>query len=271
MTESSFMNSSLVYLEISSGMLKVLRESAGLELPLAREPGGRLTQECKTRLAASLQPFLDRKAWQPRAKAFCAIGATGVSLRRLALPAVAGEEFQRLLRLQIESEFPLPPDELAWGWQPIETGGGEAAKREVLVAAVKKEVVEDYANVLRACGVTPVFTVAALARKFVCPPQPNPYALLELGRSQSELVTFDPGVPGIIRVLSTPAGASLAEAVNRSLGANWSGRKIFLTGGSDELASQLARQLGNGVACDALKLEAGAGCSAAILGLKKSV
>ena len=270
MKETSFMNSSPVYIEISTGMLKALREDDGLELPLEREPGGRLTKDCKEKLVASLQKFVDRKAWQPRAKAFCAIGANGVSLRRLALPASAKEEFQRLLLLQIESEFPLSPEELAWGWQPVEANVA-AAKREVLVAAVKKEVVEDYANMLQACGVNPVFTVAALARKSVCPPQLNPFAILELGGGQPELVAFDPGVPVAIRVLSSAANVALAEAVGKSLGTNWPGRKIFLTGASDELAAQFARNSGIGVTCEALKIETGPGRSAATLGLKKSV
>ncbi len=257
------MNSTPVYIEISQTSLKALRENAGLELPLERSANGRLTDDCKEKIIAGLQPFLDRKPWQPRANAFCAIGANGVSLRRLALPASAKEEFQRLLRLQIENEFPLPPDELAWGWQPIEANNNKAS-REVLVAAVKKETVEDYANVLSICGVNPVFTVAALTRKSLCPPQLQPYAILELGRSQSELVTFDPGVPVTLRVLPPASDASLAEAVRKTLGANWPGRKLFLTGATDEQAAQLQRQLGSGVACEALKV-------ASILGLKKSV
>ena len=269
MKETSFMNSSPVYIEISTGTLRALRENDGLELPLDREANGRLTQDCKDKLVPSLQKFLDRKTWQPRVKAFCAIGAKGVSLRRLALPASATEEFQKLLGLQIESEFPLPPGDLAWGWQPLEANGA-AAKREVLVAAVKKEIVEDYMNVLSACGVNPVFTLAALVRRSLCPAQLQPFAMLELGQRQSELATFDPGVPVAFRVLSA-SSASLAEAVGKSLGANWNGRKIFLTGGSDELAAQLARHLARGVTCEALKIESGAGRSAAILGLKKSV
>ena len=264
MNKIALMNSTPVYIEISQSSLKVLRENAGLDLPLERAACGRLTDGCRQKISASLQTFLDRKPWQPRAPAFCAIGANGVSLRRLTLPTAAKEEFQRLLLLQIEHEFPLSPDELAWGWQPIETGNSMAARREVLVAAVKKEIVEDYANVLLACGVNPVFTVAALVRKSVCPPQLHPYATLEPGRSQSELVTFDPGVPVAIRVLSTPTDASLAEAVRKSLGPDWNGRKIFLTGASDELAAQLQGQLANGVACEALKI-------AGIVGLKKSV
>jgi len=264
------MSLSPVYIEITQTSLKALRESAGLELPLERGANGRLTAGCKEQLIAGLQKFLDRKAWQPRAKAFCAIGATGVSLRRLALPASAREEFQRLLRLQIESEFPLPPDELAWGWHQLGPNG-VATKREILVAAIKKEAVEDYANVLSASGLNPVFTLAALARSSLCPQPLDSCALLDVGASQSELTLFDNGAPAAARVLSSTSDAATVESVARAINGSWSGRKIFLTGANGELASQLALRLGNGIVCEPLKTESGPGRSAAILGLKKFI
>jgi hypothetical protein len=264
------MNLAPVYIEITQASLKALRENDGIELPLERGTIGRLTAGCKGKLIPGLQKFLDRKSWQPRARAFCAIGATGVSLRRLTLPAATKEEFQRLLRLQIENEFPLSPDELAWGWHRLGSNGA-AAKQEVLVAAVRKEVVEDYASVLLACGMSPVFTLAALARNSLCPQPIHSGAMLDIAGSHSELTTFENGVPAAARVLSSSADASVADSAAKALGANWSGKKIFLTGASDEIASQLASRLGNGIVCEPLKIESGVGRSAAILGLKKSV
>ncbi len=67
-------------------------------------------------------------------RAFCAIGARGVSLRRWTLPAASKEELQRLLLLQIEREFPVAPDELAWGYRVVRNGSGKP--QEVIVAAV---------------------------------------------------------------------------------------------------------------------------------------
>src|SRR6202040_577605 len=116
----------------------------------------------KEKLPAAFQNFLMRKSWQPRSRAICAISASGVSLRRLVVPVAAREESQRLLLLQIENEFPLPPAELAWGCQPLgQTRQNGATKQELLVVAVKKEVVEEYAEVLAQCGLNPTFTLAA--------------------------------------------------------------------------------------------------------------
>ena len=92
---------------------------------------------------------------------------------------------RQVLRLQIEAEFPLSPDDLAWGWRDISNG---AAKREILVAAVRKETVEDYATALAAAGLNPEFTVAALARNALCPQPDGSHAVLEIARNYSCLL-----------------------------------------------------------------------------------
>src|ERR1022692_3967122 len=146
------MDSPCVYIEIRQSSLKALRGEAGLELPLERTPSGGLTKACREKLTISLHGFLRKDVWQPRFRAYCAIGARGVSLRRLTLPTTTKENFKRLLALQIESEFPLPPDALAWGYRQISSAGmpagptsnSSAAKQDLLVVAVKREVVEEY-------------------------------------------------------------------------------------------------------------------------------
>jgi hypothetical protein len=260
------MNSTPVHIEICQTSIKVLKEDAGLELPLERAANGRLTAGCKEKLATELQTFLDRKPWQPRVTAFCAISANGVSLRRLSLPATAKNELQRLLLLQIESEFPLSPEELAWGWQTLSPAGA-ATKQEILVAAVRQEVVADYAEALSAGGLKPVFTLAALARAELCPKPLNDCALLHVNGSQAELMTFENGAPVAVRVVGASA---IAESAAKALGPNWSGRKIFLTGASDDLASQITQRF-SGITVETLVTESGTGRSAAIHGQKKLV
>src|SRR5207247_2676559 len=97
-----------------------------------------------------------------------AIGARGVSLRRLTLPSATNEEFQRLLRLQIEREFPLPPDQLAWGYRRVGQGDGPPngpnSRQELIVVAVKKEFIEEYSDSFSECGLNPGFTLTAFTR-----------------------------------------------------------------------------------------------------------
>ncbi|HXC98946.1 MAG TPA: hypothetical protein VN048_06365, partial [Verrucomicrobiae bacterium] len=86
MKQLAFMNSPTVYLEINQDFLRALKGEATLELPLERAENGRITGPCKERLASGLKAFLNQKSWQSRLHAICAVGANGVSLRRLTLP-----------------------------------------------------------------------------------------------------------------------------------------------------------------------------------------
>ncbi|HTL56942.1 MAG TPA: cell division FtsA domain-containing protein [Candidatus Limnocylindrales bacterium] len=209
-----------IYFEIGQSTLRVLQGDQGLELPLERLPGGRLSSGCKENLILSLKSFFKRDRWKGSARAFCAISARGVSLRHITLPS-ASKDLHRLLLLQIESEFPLSPDELAWGYLPVNPGkapgNGSPAQQEYLIAAVKKEVIEEYTELLSACSVTPVFTVAALARQDLCPKTTRPQALLDVGRFYSELILFANNVPTSIRVLPW-GGETITRAIETKLG-----------------------------------------------------
>jgi hypothetical protein len=280
MKNLSFLNPPPLYVEIGQGSLKALREDDGMELTLERHSDGRLTAPCKEKTVLALKNFLKAKNWQPRIRAVCAVGARGVSLRRLSLPAGTREEFHQRLLLQIEGEFPLPPDELAWGCQPL--GGpppsnGIMAKQELLVAAVRKEAVADYHEILRACGTDPVFTLAALARSNLCAPAVDSFTMLDIGNSQSELTSFENNVPTNSRIIfwgsenvSGSAGAK-SDALEQAIKNSLTGTKLIVSGNklSEDFTSRLTKTLGNGCQCERLEVAGGKGRSAAIAGLEK--
>jgi hypothetical protein len=201
----NLLNPAHLFFEIGHDSLKGFNGTTALDLPLERLSDGRLTEPCKKNLAFQLKAFINQKSWQPRARAFCAIGARGVSLRRFSLPSGNGNDSHRLLPLQIERELPLSPDELAWGAQGLNGSkggpGATNAQQEFLVAAVKKENLEEYASILSACGAAPVFTLAVLARSYLCPQPPGAYSVLALERTYSELITIEAGVPMAVRML----------------------------------------------------------------------
>jgi Tfp pilus assembly PilM family ATPase len=216
-----FMNGSSLYVEIRQGSLRVLHGEQTLELALERQESGRLTEVCRERLVVGLRDFLKKKNWQPRFRALCAIGARGVSLRRISLPASPKEELHRLVNLQIESEFPLPPEALAWGYRsvnhPQPASGASGVRQELLVVAVKKEMLEEYAELFSRCGITPQFTLASLARGSLCHQLPTGSALLDIGRKQSELISFQDGAPVSIRILPW-GGDTITRSIEQSLG-----------------------------------------------------
>lgn len=221
MSAISVSKAGVVYLEVGQSTLRAVRGEEGLELALERLPNGRLSDTCKQSLVQNLQSFLKKEAWRPHARAWVAVSARGVSLRRIALPKTSKENFQQLLLLQIEREFPLAPDELAWGCQAIPqgkaAGNGSPDQDEYLVAAVKQEAIDDYAGLLAACGLNPAFLVGALLRQSLCPPTTRPQILLDIGRHHCELVTFEGGVAKMIRVLPW-GGENITRAIEQKLG-----------------------------------------------------
>jgi hypothetical protein len=194
-----------VFIEIGQSTLRASFQDTVLEMPLERAGEGRLTADCRQQVAGSLREFIRKQGRFAHPRAVCAIGARGVSLRRVTLPSSARDNLPQLLALQIEKEFPLPPDALAWGWysvEPQDSGkAGTNGSLEIVVAAMRREGIEEYTSLLREAGVEPVFTLGALAAGLACPPISGACALLDIDRQQSAFITFEDGVPTSVRNL----------------------------------------------------------------------
>jgi Tfp pilus assembly PilM family ATPase len=135
---------------------------------------------------------------------------------------------RQLLLLQVEHEFPISPEELAWGYRPLSSGSQSsssapssqiAAQQQFLIAAVKKEAVEDYSDLLTKSGVTPVLTLAALVRGNLCPQPAGGHALLDIGADCSELLYCEDEAPGALRVLAW-GGEDIARTI-QEYGKHW--------------------------------------------------
>ncbi len=286
------MKSHFIFFEIGQTSLTAWHEGRAGEWTVEREENGRLTEPCRERLAADVRGFVRAGGWRPGLRVWCAIGARGVSMRRISLPSSTKDEIQRLVPLQIESEFPLPPDQLAWGYArlgPVASPPREPSTREeLLVVVVKKEVIEDYAELFTAAGLKPEFTLAALARSALRAPGASNCGVLDIGGGQSEFAVFENGAPVSIRVL--PWGGSISgraaadksgaaceetaiDALARAIRGGWAGQKLYLSGKpstASEIRARLAQAL-EGTTVELLQPAAGERGSAAVLGLKKLV
>lgn len=282
--KTSFLKPAVLYVEISQTSFKALDGDDGLEFSLERQESGRLTPDCMERVTESLRVFLKKGPWRLRMRAVCAIGARGVSMRRITLPACPKDEMEQLLILQIEREFPLVPDEMAWGYRQLPTNAaprnGSPATQEVLVVAVKREVIEDYAQILRDCGLEPVFTIGALARSSLCAATPASYAVFDVGPQHSELISFEDGVPSAIRAFAwggseidrrIAANGDDLGSLLQSIPPKLIGEKLYLTGSNaTPVPPRFASALAARAEWEQIPTATGEGRSPAILGLKKS-
>jgi hypothetical protein len=241
------------YFEICASVLKARIGNDEVELPLQRDESGQITVSCRSQIIAILSGLLHKHQVRAGSRAMCAIDGRGVSLRRLSLPAAPKEEVHRLLRLQLEREFPVAPDLLAWGSRALRQ---DASRQEILVAAIRKESLQPLIELFSACGIQPDFTVAALCRVARFDAPAGSCAVLHLGRRQSELLIYEDGFPAAIRVLNwgrdSLAGAT-AGGINVS--------KIYLT---DAESLSLLPSLG-GIACASLPQASSVGAPPLIL------
>lgn len=189
-----------MYLELRRSSFHAVRGDERVTGALSRTPEGRLTEESCRQFADTMRRL---RPVDGRAHTFpchCAIPGTGVLLHDARLPAASRDETARLLRLRVESEFPLGPDDLAWGY----TSGPVAAdgSREIRIAAVRKAVLAEYLELLRPLELAPVISVAALARMELLPAGTTTGALLDVGPMDSELVVVEAGHAVSIRGFS---------------------------------------------------------------------
>lgn len=119
---------------------------------------------------------------------YCLLPAKGLSLRKISLPAKTRAEIDRLLPMQIEAHFPVSAEDLAWGYLELPARG---PLKELLVAAIKKDLLAEYRGIIAGAGFTPIFVVAALARRALLPRETPPFAILDNRGSKNELLVLE--------------------------------------------------------------------------------
>lgn len=172
--------------------------AAGKEQTFDLQRGNDGTIANADEVSKGLREFLRSADMAAGGSAWCAIPARGISLRRLTLPGNGAINRDQLLRLQVEKEFPLSPDELAWGWSQVKkTESGS----EILVAAVKQDLVRPLADLLRAAQLEPKFVPDILASGLVLGASGNWAAVVVAGDSV-EWARFENRIPAGIRTFT---------------------------------------------------------------------
>jgi len=210
-----------LWVEIRPESIHLHNGAAGEDLPAAWEAAGTPDAATRDRLLGALARLAPRKPWQARGTLWCALPARGVSLRPVSVPATTQTDVRKFLALQIEARFPVPPDQLAWGWS--EPSSGAAARpdglREFTVAAIRREPVERLAELFAAAGFNAIFGVAATLRCRPLPENAGDACSLDLGTRSTECLEYGNGVPTTLRSLPWGLG-DLVDAVAAELAAD---------------------------------------------------
>lgn len=157
------MTSAVVGLDIGESSLKVLHlggspSALRLEgLALAPCPEGLLANGSVAdprALGDALEALLAEGGIGPRRVVF-ALKGPGLFVRRLALPSVSAEELDELIDWELEQILPWEIGEVQFDYH-VQAPGGAEEPQEVLVTAVRRDVLAGYIQALAAAGLEPV-------------------------------------------------------------------------------------------------------------------
>lgn len=186
-----------LFCEIDDAMWRVVAGARREDIALERKPNGNLTDRSRSEVAGRLREIVGATGSRKPQTALCAIGARGVTLRRMSLPPSRPEDRDKVLALQIEREFPIAPANLAWGHRALGLGSGGGG--DILVAAVRKEQVDEYAAIAAEAGITMSFTLAIMA---ICASSSvESGALLNVGIGDTEIAILDGSLPLAMRTV----------------------------------------------------------------------
>jgi hypothetical protein len=145
----------------------------------------------------------------PRGPVSLAVGSEHVLLRVLDLPATDDAELAAIITLQADKFSPFPLDTMVVGWEALRR---EGAATRALVAAVRREVVDEQGRRLAEAGLSIGRVDAAvlgwcalLARAGEIAPDLRDVVLL-CDAGPPEVVVFDQGLPVLFRALDACAG-----------------------------------------------------------------
>ena len=176
-----------------------------------------------------------------------AVSGHSVIVKRVNLPAMTREELDEQIRWEAEQYIPFDVNEVNLDFQILDDQGGEG-QMDVLLVAAKKDLIDDYVQVIGEAGLTPaVVDVAAFAVENsyeanyeVVPDQA--VALVNIGAQVVNINVIANGVPTFTRDITT-AGNHYTEEIQKALSISFEeAERIKLGGRSGEDSQEVVPQ-----------------------------
>lgn len=147
------------------------------------------------------------------------IGGSAAFVRTLQLLAMKGDRLEQAIRFELQQQTPFDISEVEWDWSPLAGQGAAATHRQILIAAVKKGLLEEPMMAAEAAGwhvasVTissvGLYNCAAAARLLVG--EGRAQLLVDIGQESSDLVLVRRGPEPVLWVRSVPIGLGQAAS-----------------------------------------------------------
>jgi type IV pilus assembly protein PilM len=171
-----------------------------------------------------------------------AVCGHSVIVKKVSLPAMTRDELDEQIRWEAEQYIPFDVNEVNLDFQILNGGGGEG-QMEVLLVAAKKDLVDDYVQVIREAGLQPAaIDVAAFAveNAFEANYEIRPdevVALVNIGAQVVNINIISNGAPAFTRDITT-AGNQYTEEIQKALSISFDEAERLKLGGRRSESSQ---------------------------------
>src|SRR5437764_7087750 len=141
-----------------------------------------------------------------------AVAGQSVFARFVKLPSVEEEKIERIIAFEAQQNVPFPMDEVVWDYQLV--GGGADEQLQVVLVAIKSDLLEGINAAVEAAGLRPRMiglTTMSLynAFRYSYSDVQESSLLVDLGARTTNLLFIEPGK---IFVRTVPIGGSLLTA-----------------------------------------------------------
>jgi len=243
---------SLVGLDIGSSSVKVVeisRKANSQDFELARLGLAKLPPEAivqgaflnSSAIVDAIREAIESAKIRSKNVA-AAVSGHSVIVKKVNLPAMTREELDEQIRWEAEQYIPFDVNEVNLDFQILDPGDSEG-QMEVLLVAAKKDLIDDYVQVIQEAGLQPVvIDVAAFAVENAFetnyPVQPNEaVALVNIGAQVVNINIVQGGAPAFTRDITT-AGNHYTEEIQKSLSISFEEAERIKLGGRGRQDSQ---------------------------------
>jgi type IV pilus assembly protein PilM len=221
-------------LDIGSGYIKVAQlndTKTGYELALFDmlpiKPGiisdGVILELEKENLVSAVKELLKKAGIRGGDAVVGVSGHSAVIIKKITIPKMTEEELKTSIRYEAEQYVPFDIDEVNIDFQILDQNSGAEGQMDVVLVAVKKDLIRDYCYVAEEAGLDPVIVdVAAFALGNAYEAnydisEKNTIALINIGASTTNINILQNGLPVFTRD-SAVGSNHHTEALEREFG-----------------------------------------------------
>jgi type IV pilus assembly protein PilM len=193
----------IVALDIGASSIKagvfVAHRRAGIELlgfsmrELGNDPGAEDDSARMEQITAATRELMEELGIPAGGPVLLSVPGQAVFSRFVKLPPVSREKILQIVRYEAQQNVPFPIDEVVWDYQLVGDGTGEV---DVMLAAIKREMIEDITGAVSAAGLQPeLVDVAPMtlynAVRYNYPELPACTLVIDIGARSTDLIFIE--------------------------------------------------------------------------------